>query len=251
MSHFGVQVERGITKYLGSLCRGEIKILMELNYRHYGHGGPPLIVLHGLLGLSDNWAGYGKILGEDYSVYIPDLRNHGLSPHDPVMRYEAMASDLEAFMEAHAIVKPLLMGHSMGGKVVLQFIKDFPDAVSAALVLDISPLRYPHRKVHWDMVTLMQSMDMGSYASRNEVLKEVQGAIEGERLQQFVMKNLHRSGQNTFSWKPNVDVILTSLEDISAAIEAPEAKPAVPIKFIRGGASDYVSQKDEVVIREY
>ncbi|PID94283.1 MAG: alpha/beta hydrolase [Bacteroidetes bacterium] len=224
---------------------------MELNYRQYGDGAIPLIILHGLFGLSDNWAGYGNLLGADYTVYIPDLRNHGFSPHDPIMRYEAMASDLEEFMETHAIVNPLLMGHSMGGKVVLQFVKDFPHALRAALVLDISPVRYHLRQVHLDMATLMQSMDMGIYASRREILEVVRGAIQGERLQQFVMKNLYRSGQNTFGWKPNVDAILASLEDISAAIEPPEAVPSVPVKFIRGGESDYVTPEDEEIIQKY
>ncbi|HKK67772.1 MAG TPA: alpha/beta fold hydrolase, partial [Bacteroidales bacterium] len=88
---------------------------MKLFYREYGKG-TPLIILHGLYGSSDNWAGIAKALSEDFRVIVPDLRNHGESPHSDAHSYPAMTEDIKALYKACGIDKAHLLGHSMGGK---------------------------------------------------------------------------------------------------------------------------------------
>ena len=66
---------------------------MKLYYREFG-SGPPLIILHGLYGSSDNWVTIAKKLADSFTVYLPDQRNHGQSPHSPVHDYNAMSDDL-------------------------------------------------------------------------------------------------------------------------------------------------------------
>jgi len=222
---------------------------MELYFRKYGQGSP-LIIIHGLFGLSDNWVAIGKELAKSHEVYIPDLRNHGLSPHDPAMNYYAMAADLEEFIEYHEIQKPVIIGHSMGGKAVMQFLADYPGKASGAVILDISPLEYKARRTHLDILMAMKSIDVSAYSSRKEIHKAVAEKIPDIRLQQFVLKNLQRSGNNSFSWKPNIDVILESLEDIFAAVDTPEEKPEIPVLFVRGSDSDYIRDEDLKNIEE-
>ena len=48
---------------------------MDLFYREFGEGRP-LIILHGLMGSSDNWVTHGKELAKHFHVFIPDQRNH-------------------------------------------------------------------------------------------------------------------------------------------------------------------------------
>ena len=48
--------------------------------RIYGEGRP-LIIIHGLFGMSDNWNSIGKKFAEKFNVHIVDLRNHGRSFH--------------------------------------------------------------------------------------------------------------------------------------------------------------------------
>ena len=79
-------------------------------------GAPDLIVLHGLLGTSDNWQTLARGWSNDFRVWLPDARNHGRSPHHPDHSYAAMAADLGAFLDAHGIERASLLGHSMGGK---------------------------------------------------------------------------------------------------------------------------------------
>ena len=54
---------------------------MKLNYKSFGEG-EPLIIMHGLMGMLDNWQAPGKELAEHFNVFIVDLRNHGHSPHN-------------------------------------------------------------------------------------------------------------------------------------------------------------------------
>ena len=53
---------------------------MKLFYREFGVG-QPAIILHGLFGQSDNWVTVGRRIADQFHVFIPDLRNHGQSPH--------------------------------------------------------------------------------------------------------------------------------------------------------------------------
>jgi pimeloyl-ACP methyl ester carboxylesterase len=223
---------------------------MELFYRKYG-SGKPVIILHGLYGLSDNWAWYGRQLGEKYSVFTPDLRNHGLSPHDDGMNYYAMVSDLEEFLETHNIENPVLIGHSMGGKVVLQYLKENPGKASAAIILDISPKRYRANQSHMNILETMSSINLLRISSRKEISEKIKEKIEDERLQNFVLKNLHRQGKDIFSWKPNVEVLETALEDIFDEITPPVRKPGIPVQFIKGALSQYIKDEDKEEIGKF
>jgi esterase len=127
---------------------------VKLFYRNYG-SGEPVIILHGLFGISDNWVTHAKRLAEKYEVFVPDLRNHGQSPHSSAFNYYAMVDDLREFMKDHKLEKAMIIGHSMGGKVAMNFALEHPYMVHKLVVIDISPktLQYPqcarrHHRCH-------------------------------------------------------------------------------------------------------
>ena len=126
---------------------------MKLFYRHFGVGAP-IIILHGLFGLSDNWVTHAKRIAEKFSVYLPDLRNHGQSPHSPTFNYAAMADDLYEFIDEHKLKNPVIIGHSMGGKVAMWFALEYPDLLEKLIVVDISPAKYADRDAHFDILKL-------------------------------------------------------------------------------------------------
>src|SRR5688572_22853667 len=70
----------------------DAKFIMQLNYFSCGQG-VPLIILHGLLGSSDNWATLSKKFSEHFKVFALDLRNHGASPHSERFDYPSMVDD--------------------------------------------------------------------------------------------------------------------------------------------------------------
>jgi len=104
-----------------------------------GAGKPALIVLHGLLGSSRNWQSTGSDLAARYQVWALDLRNHGRSPHEAEMSYEAMVADVIAWMDGQGIARAALMGHSMGGKVAMLLACRHPERVERLVVVDIAP----------------------------------------------------------------------------------------------------------------
>ena len=109
------------------------------------NGAPNLIILHGLLGTSDNWQTLGKQFAKNHRVHLVDQRNHGRSPHHLVHDYPSMAHDLLVFMNQQGIDSASIIGHSMGGKTALMFAHDHPERVEHLVVADMAARPYaPH-----------------------------------------------------------------------------------------------------------
>lgn len=221
---------------------------MELFFHSYGEG-KPLIILHGLFGLSDNWVTIARRIAKNYKVYIPDQRNHGNSPHHSTFNYYALADDLMEFMEEHEIEKPVLMGHSMGGKVAMNFALDYPENVEKLIVVDMSVRQYQAREIHRHLIQAMESVDFDKLHSRKEVEEHLKPMIPQKPLRLFIMKNLKRFSKNRLGWKLNLPVLKESLETIVEGISAGQRfeKPSL---FIAGGKSDYILDSDHERIKE-
>ena len=108
---------------------------MELFFRELG-AGPPMVILHGLFGSSDNWFTQAKMLGEHYHVYLLDQRNHGQSPHSDVFDYTLLAADLEKFLIDKNIKDPIIIGHSMGGNTALQLVAQAPQLAEKLILIE-------------------------------------------------------------------------------------------------------------------
>ncbi len=221
---------------------------MDLYFNEYGEGFP-VIIVHGLLGTSDNWVTVAKKLSDKYSVFNVDVRNHGRSPHLPEMNYPAMAADLKAFLENQWIHKAHLVGHSMGGKLVMQFALDYPDIVEKLVVVDIAPKAYSGGHEH--ILEALQSIDMNEVTSRKDVETELSKRLdEPESVIMFLMKNLHFDRVlNKYSWKMNLSAIIDHYSEISGAIESGESFEGSSL-FISGSKSRYILTEDEPRIKE-
>ncbi|MCD4731315.1 MAG: alpha/beta fold hydrolase, partial [Bacteroidales bacterium] len=176
---------------------------MKLFYRHYGEG-QPVIILHGIFGISDNWVTIGRRLAEKFEVFILDQRNHGQSPHNDTFNYFALAEDLFEFIEDHQLTNPILIGHSMGGKVAMNFALEHPHRVNRFIVVDMSVRAYPARQQHMDILNAMLSINFDDISSREEVEQIITSTVKSPRISQFVLKNLYRIGKTRLAWRPNV-----------------------------------------------
>jgi pimeloyl-ACP methyl ester carboxylesterase len=221
---------------------------MKLFFRKFGEG-QPVVILHGVFGLSDNWVTIGKRLAENFGVFIPDMRNHGQSPHSSAFSYDAMADDLAEFLEDHALVNPILIGHSMGGKVVMKFALDFPAKPERIVVIDISPRAYPVRQSHMQLMDSMLSVDFAAARSRREVEDQLSLMIREQKIRNIVLKNLYHINKDTLGWRLNLAAISEHTEELYAGVTSPYVfkKPAL---FIRGALSDYVTDEDADLIRK-
>lgn len=217
---------------------------MQLFFQKFGQEGTPLVLLHGLFGMSDNWAAYGKRLAQwGYTVYIPDQRNHGRSPHHHVFNYLALTDDLADFIEQLDLDSFVLMGHSMGGKVAMRYALENPEQIQRLIVVDISMRSYQARDHHKQMVETMLHTPLHKMHARKEISAYLKAKMPDERLLQFMMKNLKRTPDMRFDWKLNTRAIYQHLDQMFDGIESPTAfdKPSL---FIRGGDSNYVSEQD-------
>lgn len=222
---------------------------MDLFYREFG-SGKPLIILHGLFGQSDNWVSIGRKLAGHFHVYLPDLRNHGQSPHTAIHSFPAMVDDLYGFIEMHQLFDPILVGHSMGGKVAMGFTLENPGIVNRLAVVDISPRAYPERSVHTRVIARMSEFDFSRYRSRTEIEAALAAIEPEESTRMLILKNLYHRADGSFAWRLNLQAISQNIERIFEAIDQPMhyRKPSL---FVRGGLSDYISDEDFPLIRQY
>jgi len=234
---------------------------VTLNYRKTGHGSP-LVILHGLYGSSDNWTSIARMLEERFTIFIPDLRNHGKSPHTSTHTYQDMVDDLVRFFKDHHLKKAVVLGHSMGGKLAMMFASEYPELVSSLIVADIAPKNYnseikPFKTVlqHEMILGLMEELNLVAVTSRKEIDYFLSDKLKEITLRQFLLKNIHRNKEGDFEWKINVPVLKYALNSITSEVNSDwfaDRKPILnyPVTFIRGLDSDYISDQDFLTIRE-
>lgn len=233
--------------------------MAKLNYKKFGEG-EPLIIMHGLYGSSDNWVTIARELMSNFSVYVLDLRNHGTSVHLSEHNYHVMTDDLVEFMNDNSISAATIVGHSMGGKVAMFFTALHPQRVKRLVVVDISPRSYSYDKGssqvtdHKKILGALASLDLQQIENRNQVDKLLTSIIPSIRVRQFLLKNLKRDRDKSFHWKINVDVLNQNLPSILIGLEDEQdnlLEYSNKSLFIKGENSDYITNTDELMIKEY
>ena len=214
---------------------------MKLNYKTFG-SGPPLIILHGLFGMLDNWRTIARMLEGKYQCILMDLRNHGRSPHDHEMNYQVMSADLLAWMEEKSLDHAFVMGHSMGGKVAMQFALTHPDKVDKLIIVDISPKKYPYH--HAAEIEAIQSVKPAELKNRSEAEVAFNRVLgDDQATVQFLLKNLTRLPQGGFEWKANMPVLIARYLQLMEGISGSTSYKK-PVLFIRGGRSNSLTEED-------
>jgi esterase len=225
---------------------------MKIFFRKYG-SGPPLVILHGLYGSSDNWVTIAKKLSDSFTVYLPDQRNHGQSPHSAILDYDSMRDDLFELVTDLSLKKIFLAGHSMGGKTAISFALKWPEMLNGLLIADISPFTYETNghsayNQHSTILNAILSLDLKKISSRNDAENLLTENIPSEKERGLILKNLQRNSDNTFSWKLNAPSLLKNLgkimEGIKRQTDFSQQITGFPVIFLRGGDSDYIPSRD-------
>lgn len=214
---------------------------LDLFYRGSGNG-QPLIILHGLFGLNDNWQSFSKQITENnIAVYAVDLRNHGSSPHDSVFDYDSMADDVFAFISKHDLQNVNIMGHSLGGKVAMKFALKHQDILKSLIVVDIAPRYYaPH---HQQIIKALQAVDLDTVNTRKEAEHILSGYIDDAGVKMFLLKNLYWEGDR-LQWRFNLKVIAEKIESVGERITSTEKFEGKTL-FIKGEKSKYITDDDK------
>lgn len=211
--------------------------------------GKPLLILHGFLGMSDNWKTFaGQIAAEGFQLHILDLRNHGRSFHSDVFTYEAMVQDVFEYCEGHGLDKISILGHSMGGKVAMFFATTYPEKVEKLIVADIGPKYYrPH---HQDILAGLNAVDLSQKPDRAQVEEILKGYVSDFGTRQFLMKSLYWIEPGQLAFRFNLPVFNEYIDNIGEAL--PEnALFEKPTLFLRGGNSNYIKDEDFEMIKHH
>jgi len=218
---------------------------MRLNFQQLGQG-EPLVVLHGLFGSGDNWLSVAARLAERFRVYLPDLRNHGRSPHAAQIDYPLMAADLREFFAAEKLEAAMLLGHSMGGKVAMQLALDEPALVKKLVVADLAPRTYA--RTHDPIFAALLALDLTAFERRNQIEEALGQQIPSLSLRRFLLKSLGRDEGGRFFWKMNVRSLYENYDRLCQAVSG-QRPFGGPTLFLRGGKSTYITSADETDIR--
>lgn len=220
---------------------------MQLHFQTWGEG-PPLILLHGLLGAHDNLHLVGKRLAERFKVFAVDQRNHGRSPHSADMTYPALAADIADFMDQQGLAQASVLGHSMGGKTAMQLALLHPQRVQKLVVVDIAPRAYPPR--HKNLFEALLWLTLPSFRTRKEIEEALAPQIPDLATRQFLLKNLTSDHHGHFHWRIGLEEIWRNYDHICGSLESGNTF-AHPTLFVRGALSDYLLEEDCAICRRF
>lgn len=211
--------------------------------------GQPLLILHGFLGMSDNWKTLGNEFSEaGYQVHLIDQRNHGRSPHSEVFSYTELAKDIKEYIEEHTLKNVLLTGHSMGGKTAMTAAALFPHLIEKLIVVDIAPKYYaPH---HQDILEGLAAVDNATLESRGEADEVLSKYVPEKAVRMFLLKNLFWKEKERLGLRLNLEVLSKEIEELGKALPD-DYSYSKPTLFIKGERSNYITSEDKGLIEKH
>ncbi|MGC6525796.1 MAG: alpha/beta fold hydrolase [Flavobacteriaceae bacterium] len=215
---------------------------MILHSKIFGEG-TPFVILHGFLGMGDNWKTLGKRFSQlGYQIHLVDQRNHGRSFHSEAFDYELLAEDLLTYCTHYNIKKCIVLGHSMGGKTAMLFTALYPDLVNKLIVADIAPRFYP---IHHDAILEgLSALDFTTLKNRTQADEQLSNYISEFGIRQFLLKNLYWVSQGQLELRLNLNALKNNVSEIGEALPS-HLKVETSTLFLRGDKSEYIGPEDE------
>lgn len=214
-----------------------------------GASGTELFILHGFLGMGDNWKTLGRQWSQQgFRVHLIDQRNHGRSFWDKTFNYAALAADVEAYRQAQGIEKCIVLGHSMGGKTAMYWACQQPEALLGLVVADIAPKTYPSH--HQAILKGLASLDFSQLENRKAVDAALESYIPDWGFRQFILKNVYWEAPGQLGLRINIEVLKAAGPAVGEAL--PENfSCSQPTLFLRGETSGYILPEDQLLIQRH
>lgn len=208
---------------------------VSLRYEEFGTPElPPLIILHGFLASSRNWCQIAKALSGVFHVFVPDLRNHGLSPHHPEMDYPDLTADLSVFISGLGLGKVSILGHSMGGKVAMWYALNHSDKLEHLIVIDIAPVTYSHS--FKDVLQALKNLPIEQLTNRKQADEVLAAKISDPGFRQFLLQNLVLN-EGAYGWRINLDIFLQTAPNITQFPDTSHLAPYLNKALFIGGVN--------------
>tara|TARA_R110000868_G_scaffold52221_4_gene165269 strand:+ start:59390 stop:60160 length:771 start_codon:yes stop_codon:yes gene_type:complete len=222
---------------------------MQLLHAQILGKGKPLIILHGFLGMSDNWKTLGNQYAENgFEVHLIDQRNHGKSFQSETFNYDVLVEDLNHYMSFHKLNKVILLGHSMGGKTAMQFACTYPEKVEKLLIADIAPKDYPPH--HQFIIDALNAINIQNLSTRTEADNTLKKYIKDFGTRQFLLKNLYWVEKGILDFRFNLKVLSEKMEEVGENIGTTDTYVG-PTLFLKGDRSEYIVIEDYPAIKRH
>ncbi|PHQ56162.1 MAG: alpha/beta hydrolase [Lutibacter sp.] len=203
--------------------------------------GQPLLILHGYFGMSDNWKSLGVQFAENFEVHLIDQRNHGRSFHTDEFDYELLVEDLYNYIQQSKLEKVILLGHSMGGKVVMQFAVTYPELVHKLIVVDISPKYYkPH---HEYILAGLNAVNFELHTTRKKVEEVLKIDIKEQGVLQFLLKNVYWKSKGKLAFRFNLQSLTENNSEVGEGLPSFTHFDGETL-FLSGENSKYITSGD-------
>ena len=204
--------------------------------------GIPFLILHGFLGMGDNWKSIALRLSRiGYQIHLIDQRNHGRSFHSQNFSYESMANDLKMYCHHHKLKDFILLGHSMGGKTAMLFAAINPDFVIKLIIADIAPRFYPIH--HQQILEGLSKLDFNLIDSRKKADIELSKHVDDFVVRQFLLKNLYWVCPGVLGLRLNLKILMENVNEIGESLPS-NLTVNTETLFLKGDRSEYISDKD-------
>jgi 3-oxoadipate enol-lactonase len=95
---------------------------------------PALVFLHGIGGAARGWRSQIDAFGDRYHAIAWDMPGYGGSAQLPTVDISTLSDALKDFLAQFGASKPVLVGHSIGGMIVQQFLVSYPDLAGAVVL---------------------------------------------------------------------------------------------------------------------
>lgn len=218
----------------------------------------PMLIVHGLYGSKQNWRSLSKAFARTLGrpVYTVDLRNHGESPHSEVMDYTAMAGDILQFCKTNSLSDVSLVGHSLGGKVVMAFALDpsLPKGMlSRLVVVDVSPAVGPISPEFRRYIDAMQEIDAAKVKTKKEGEEILKKYESDASVRAFLLHNLVAPAKGEpLKFRIPLSAIADAIDGIGEFPHTPgkEVWHGATL-FVKGAKSKYINRRNTGVIEQF
>jgi pimeloyl-ACP methyl ester carboxylesterase len=144
-------------------------------------------------------------------------------------------------MHQQHISKANIIGHSMGGKVAMQFAVNYPNCVSKIVIADIAAKKY--ERGHDDVFEALHAIDLTKIETRKQAEEAMLPHVSEFGTRQFLLKNLERLENGTYQWKMNLVVLHRDYNEITNKVSANNSVN-IPVLFLKGELSKYIKHED-------
>jgi len=212
-----------------------------------------MLFLHGILGNRANWRGIARrfvATRPDWGAVLVDLREHGDSlglqaPHD----LQAVTDDLAELERSLNLTIGGAIGHSFGGKVVLEWLRSRANRITEAWVIDASPSPSNSNADTSATAGVLRALDNlpRDWPSREAFVASLVDAGQPRGIAEWLAMNLRRTDDGGRRFGPELSVIRELIEDYARTdcwdiVEAPP--PGCSLGLVIGGESRAFSAGD-------